>query len=42
MLTKLQRRDPGDPKAPAADKIVSAKVLRKREHEYKPKTTAEK
>ncbi len=42
VLTKLQRRDPGDPKAPAADKIVTAKVLRKREHEYKPKTTAEK
>lgn len=42
VLTKLQRRDPGDPKAPAADKIVTAKVLRKREHEYKPKTTPDK
>ena len=30
VLTKLQRRDPGDPSAPAADKIVSATVLRKR------------
>ncbi|MBL8829494.1 MAG: peptidylprolyl isomerase [Planctomycetaceae bacterium] len=42
VLTKLQRRDPGDPKAPAADKIVTAKVLRKREHEYTPKTNADK
>ncbi len=30
VLAKLQRRDPGDPEAPRPDKIVEAKVLRKR------------
>ncbi|MEN6458560.1 MAG: peptidylprolyl isomerase [Thermoguttaceae bacterium] len=36
VLAKLQRREPGDPDAPRADKIIEAKVLRKRPHEYKP------
>ncbi len=36
VLSKLQRRDPGDAEAPRADKIIEAKVLRKRPHEYKP------
>lgn len=37
VLSKLQRIDPnaGGPK-PEPDKIVEAKVIRKREHEYKP------
>lgn len=34
VLSKLQRRDPGD--ATPADKIVEAKVLRKRDHKYEP------
>ena len=38
VLPKLQRRDPGDPNAPEPDKIVEAKVIRKRDHEYKPVT----
>lgn len=42
VLSKLQRRDPNDPKAPAPDKIVVAKVLRKRPHEYTPKTLPDK
>ena len=36
VLAKLQRRDPDDASAPNPDKIVEAKVLRKRAHEYKP------
>ena len=42
VLAKIQRRDPGDANAPPPDKIVEAKVLRKRDHEYKPVTIAEK
>jgi cyclophilin family peptidyl-prolyl cis-trans isomerase len=39
VLAKLQRRDPGDKEAPRADKIVEAKVTRKRLHDYKPHVT---
>jgi cyclophilin family peptidyl-prolyl cis-trans isomerase len=42
VLAKIQRRDPGDANAPQPDKILEAKVLRKRDHEYKPETTPEK
>jgi cyclophilin family peptidyl-prolyl cis-trans isomerase len=35
ILSKLQRRDPTAPNPPEADKILEAKVLRKRDHEYK-------
>jgi cyclophilin family peptidyl-prolyl cis-trans isomerase len=41
VLAKLQRRDPGDPEAPRPDKIIEAKVLRKRPHEYVPKKMPE-
>jgi len=37
VLAKLQRRDPQAPSPPQPDKIVKAEVLRKRNHEYKPK-----
>jgi cyclophilin family peptidyl-prolyl cis-trans isomerase len=37
VLAKLRRRDPGDPNAPLPDKIVEAKVLRKRPHPYEVK-----
>jgi len=36
VLAKIQRRDPGDKEAPRPDKILEAKVIRKRPHEYKP------
>jgi cyclophilin family peptidyl-prolyl cis-trans isomerase len=36
VLAKLQRRNPDDTEAPRPDKIVEAKVLRKRPHDYKP------
>jgi cyclophilin family peptidyl-prolyl cis-trans isomerase len=36
VLAKLQRRDPNDKEAPRADKLVEAKVLRKRSHKYEP------
>jgi cyclophilin family peptidyl-prolyl cis-trans isomerase len=35
VLAKLQRRDPSAPNPPEPDKILEAKVLRKRDHEYK-------
>ena len=41
VLTKLQRRDPGDPEAPRADKIIEAKVLRQRGHQYVPQKMPE-
>jgi cyclophilin family peptidyl-prolyl cis-trans isomerase len=41
VLAKLQRRDPGDPEAPRPDKIIEAKVLRKRAHEYVPQKMPE-
>jgi cyclophilin family peptidyl-prolyl cis-trans isomerase len=37
VLAKIQRRDPQDDDAPQPDKIVEAKVLRKRPHPYEPK-----
>ena len=39
VLAKIRKRDPDDRKAalPAPDKILEAKVLRKRDHEYVPK-----
>ncbi|MHB1037326.1 MAG: peptidylprolyl isomerase [Pirellulales bacterium] len=36
VLDKLQRRDPDDPNAPKPDKILEAKVIRKRAHKYEP------
>lgn len=38
VLGKLQKRDPEDPDAADPDKILEAKVLRKRNHPYEPKT----
>lgn len=40
VLGKLQRRNPDDPDAPEPDKILQAKVLRKRNHPYEPKKVA--
>ena len=37
VLGEIQRRDPEDPNSPDPDKIVEAKVLRKRNHPYVPK-----
>jgi cyclophilin family peptidyl-prolyl cis-trans isomerase len=42
VLAKLQRRDPEKQASIEPDKIVEAKVLRKRDHAYQPKTMAEK
>jgi cyclophilin family peptidyl-prolyl cis-trans isomerase len=39
VLAKLQRRDPDDQEAPRPDKIIEAKVVRKRLHPYKPQVT---
>jgi len=39
VLAKIQRRDPENPQGPDPDKIVEAKVLRKRNHPYEPKKT---
>lgn len=36
VLARIQRRDPQQPGQPSPDKILEAKVLRKRDHEYKP------
>ncbi|NIP84610.1 MAG: peptidylprolyl isomerase [Planctomycetales bacterium] len=36
VLSRLHRRDPQDPHAPAPDKILRAEVLRKRDHDYQP------
>ena len=38
VLDKLQRGDPSVGGEDQADKIVEAKVVRKRNHEYKPQT----
>ncbi|MGO8744426.1 MAG: peptidylprolyl isomerase [Thermoguttaceae bacterium] len=38
VLSKLKRHDPGNPSGGEPDKIVEAKVLRKRNHPYEPKT----
>lgn len=42
VLAELQRRDPNAPNPPQPDRIIEAKVLRKRPHEYAPKTMREK
>lgn len=39
VLAKIQRRDPQEPNDPDPDKILEAKVLRKRDHKYEPKKT---
>ncbi len=39
VLAKIQRRDPESPHGPEPDKILEAKVLRKRNHPYEPKKT---
>ena len=36
VLAKIKRRNPEDPKAPSPDRIISAKMLRKRDHDYVP------
>ena len=36
VLAEIQRRNPQDPNAPPADKILKAEVLRKRDHPYVP------
>ncbi len=41
VLAKIERRDPEDPNSPDPDKILEAKVLRKRDHKYEPKKTGE-
>jgi len=43
VLAKIQRRDPDDRKGtlPRPDRILEAKVLRKRPHEYVPRKTGE-
>ena len=41
VLAKLRRRDPSKENQPEPDKILEAKVLRKREHPYVPKTIKE-
>jgi cyclophilin family peptidyl-prolyl cis-trans isomerase len=38
VLSKLKRRDPEDPNSGEPDRIVEAKVLRKRPHPYEPAT----
>jgi len=41
VLAKLRRRNPQAPNPPPPDRIVEAKVLRKRDHAYVPKKTGE-
>ena len=41
VLHNLQRRDPDRPPLPKPDKIIEAKVLRKRKHDYVPTTLPE-
>jgi len=36
VLSKIQRRDPQQPDQPKPDRILEAKVLRKRNHKYVP------
>lgn len=38
VLSKIQRRDPDDKEAPRPDRIIEAKVVRKRPHKYQPIT----
>lgn len=41
VVTAIRRRDPSKPNPPTPDKIVTATVVRKRNHEYKPATLPE-
>jgi cyclophilin family peptidyl-prolyl cis-trans isomerase len=41
LLPDIQVRDPQTPNPPKPDRIIDAKVLRKRNHPYQPKKTAE-
>ena len=41
VLGKLQRRDPSRQGQPDADKIISAQVTRKRDHDYVPRKTGQ-
>jgi len=41
VLAKLQRRDPDAPNPPEPDKILEAKVERRRPHEYVVKKVGE-
>jgi hypothetical protein len=41
VLAQIQRRDPQRPNPPDPDKILKAEVLRKRDHPYEPKTSAD-
>ncbi len=41
VLSKIQRRDPDDKNAPLPDRIIEAKVVRQRPHEYKPEKMPE-
>jgi cyclophilin family peptidyl-prolyl cis-trans isomerase len=41
VLAKLKKRDPEKPATGEPDKIVEAKVIRKRDHEYTPKKVGE-
>jgi cyclophilin family peptidyl-prolyl cis-trans isomerase len=41
VLSKLKRIDPEDPQGGEPDRIVEAKVLRKRNHKYEPETLEE-
>ena len=42
VLPKLKRRDPDKPDGSDPDKIIEAKVLRKRPHPYKPKKVGDR
>jgi len=41
VLAKIRRRDPQAPDPPKPDRIIQAKVLQKRPHEYKPQKTGQ-
>ena len=41
VLPQIQRRNPENPNPPTPDKIIEAKVLRKRDHPYEPKKVGE-
>ena len=41
VLAKIQRRDPEKPAPPEPDRVLEAKILRKRDHPYEPEKTAD-
>jgi cyclophilin family peptidyl-prolyl cis-trans isomerase len=41
VLAKIQRRDPEKPEQPRPDKILDAKIIRKRPHDYRPEKLPE-